>query len=87
MRLQEGIRLNEAERVNALRSRMRKAAIEIAKHQFFKNIALRDIRFAHQFTDRLLSVRIIISPVLSKAPFSIAASPWYERHYLLIQGI
>jgi hypothetical protein len=48
MRLQEGIRLNEAERVNALRSKMRKAAIEIAKHPFFDNISLRDFRFAHR---------------------------------------
>lgn len=44
-RLQEGIRLNEAERVNALRSKMRKAAIEVAKHQFFNDIALKDHRF------------------------------------------
>jgi 5-methylcytosine-specific restriction endonuclease McrA len=48
MRLQEGISLNEAERVNALRSKMRKAAIELAKHSFFTNIALRDYRFAHR---------------------------------------
>ncbi len=47
-RLQEGIRLNEPERVNTLRSKLRKAAIEIAKHPFFENIALRDFRFAHR---------------------------------------
>jgi hypothetical protein len=53
MRLQEGIRLNEAERVNALRSRMRKAAIERSEHPFFGNIALKD------FSSLIATVRVI----------------------------
>ena len=35
MRLQEGVRLNHAEQLNAEQSKMRSAAIEISKHPFF----------------------------------------------------
>jgi hypothetical protein len=49
MRLQEGVRLNDAEKLNAERSKMRRAVIEISKHPFFSAIALKNHRFAHRY--------------------------------------
>ena len=49
MRLQEGVRLNPAERLNAERSKMRKAVIEILKHPFFAATRLKNIRFSYRY--------------------------------------
>ncbi len=49
MRLQEGVRLNHAEKLNAIRSKMRKAVIEISKHPFFSATSLKNIRFSHRY--------------------------------------
>ena len=49
MRLQEGVRLNDAEKLNAVSSKMRKSVIEISKHQFFSATSLKNYRFAHRY--------------------------------------
>ena len=49
MRLQEGVRLNPAEKLNAERSKMRKAVIEISKHKFFGSTRLKNIRFSYRY--------------------------------------
>jgi hypothetical protein len=47
MRLQEGERLNDAERLNALTSKMREAVIEISRHSFLPATSLKNHRFAY----------------------------------------
>lgn len=49
MRLQEGVTLNHAEKLNAEKSKMRKAAIEISQHPFFSSTLLPNFRFSYRY--------------------------------------
>ena len=49
MRLQEGVRLNYPEKLNAERSKMRKAVIEISEHKFFPATRLKNVRFSYLY--------------------------------------
>jgi 5-methylcytosine-specific restriction endonuclease McrA len=49
MRLQEGVTLNHAEKLNAEKSKMRKAAIELSKHEFFRSTLLPNLRFSYRY--------------------------------------
>lgn len=54
LRLQEGVPLNTPEKLNAKRGKMRDLILEISKHPFIKNTAIKDHRFAH----RLLAAQL-----------------------------
>jgi len=49
LRLQEGMPLNSAEKLNAMQGRMRRRVIELSRHPFFANIGVADNRFAHRY--------------------------------------
>lgn len=54
LRLQEGMPLNTAEKLNAMRGQFRNIILDISKHHFIKNTGINDHRFAH----RLLTAQI-----------------------------
>jgi len=54
LRLQEGMPLNTAEKLNAMRGKIRNAILELSHHNFIKNTNIKDHRFAH----RLLAAQI-----------------------------
>lgn len=56
LRLQEGMSLNTAERLNAMLGEMRKFIINITKHGLFKNLRIDDFRFTH----RLLAAQCVL---------------------------
>jgi hypothetical protein len=49
MRLQEGVTLNHAEKLNAEKSKMRKAAIDLSEHPFFSSTRLKNYRFSYRY--------------------------------------
>ena len=49
LRLQEGLPLNSAEKLNAMVGSLRNEIVEIAKHPFMQNIGIKDYRFAHRY--------------------------------------
>ena len=49
LRLQEGLPLNSAEKINAMIGFLRNDIVELAKHQFMKKIGINDYRFAHRY--------------------------------------
>lgn len=54
LRLQEGMPLNTAEKLNAMRGKMRNTILELSRYPFIKNTKIKDHRFAH----RLLAAQI-----------------------------
>lgn len=54
LRLQEGMPLNTAEKLNAMRGKIRNVILDLSRHPFIKNTGIRDHRFAH----RLLAAQI-----------------------------
>lgn len=54
LRLQEGMPLNTAEKLNAMRGKMRNVCLELSKHPFIKGTSINDHRFAH----RLIAAQI-----------------------------
>ena len=58
LRLQDGMTLNTAEKLNAISGFMRKRSIDLSKHDFFKNLGVSDTRFGHRF---LVSQMIILT--------------------------
>lgn len=48
LRLQEGMPLNTAEKLNAMRGKIRNTILDISKHKFIKNTKIKDHRFAHR---------------------------------------
>lgn len=56
LRLQEGVSLNTAERLNATLGEMRKYVIDVSKHKFFKNLDIPNYRFSH----RLIAAQIVL---------------------------
>jgi hypothetical protein len=54
LRLQEGMPLNSAEKLNAMRGHMHNVVLNLSKHPFIKNTGIKDHRFAH----RLLAAQI-----------------------------
>jgi hypothetical protein len=59
LRLQEGMPLNSAEKLNAIRGKMRKKTIELSQHPFFSKIGLPNTRFAHRYiAAQMLSLSI-----------------------------
>lgn len=54
LRLQEGMPLNTAEKLNAMRGKIRNAILELSHYNFIKNTKIKDHRFAH----RLLAAQI-----------------------------
>ena len=65
LRLQEGMPLNSAEKLNAIRGKMRKKVIEISQHPFFSRIGLPNSRFAHRYLSAQILALSISSKVLS----------------------
>jgi Protein of unknown function DUF262 len=65
LRLQEGMPLNSAEKLNAIRGKMRKKAIEISQHPFFSKIGLSNSRFAHRYLAAQMLALSISGKVLS----------------------
>jgi hypothetical protein len=65
LRLQEGMPLNPAEKLNAIRGKMRKKVIEISQHPFFSKIGLPNNRFAHRYLAAQMLALSIASKVLS----------------------
>ncbi len=55
LRLQEGIPLNTAEKLNAMRGKIRNAILDLSKHGFVKQTSITDHRFAH----RLLCAQLV----------------------------
>lgn len=49
LRLQEGLPLNSAEKINAMIGFLRNDIVELAKHPFMKKIGINDYRFAHRY--------------------------------------
>ena len=54
LRLQEGMPLNTAEKLNAMRGELHKTILDLSNHPFIKNTSIKDHRFAH----RLLAAQI-----------------------------
>src|SRR5690606_25853592 len=54
LRLQGGMPLNTAEKLNAMRGKMRNTCLELSNHPFIKSTRINDHRFAH----RLLAAQI-----------------------------
>lgn len=65
LRLQEGMPLNSAEKLNAIRGKMRKKVIEISQHPFFSKIGLSNSRFAHRYLAAQMLALSISGKVLS----------------------
>jgi len=49
LRLQEGLPLNSAEKLNAMIGFLRNEIVELAKHPFMKKLGIKDHRFAHRY--------------------------------------
>jgi hypothetical protein len=49
LRLQEGLPLNSAEKLNAMTGFIRNAIIDLSNHRFIKNLGIKDYRFAHRY--------------------------------------
>lgn len=49
LRLQEGLSLNSAEKLNAMIGFLRNEIVGLAKHQFMKKLGINDYRFAHRY--------------------------------------
>jgi len=49
LRLQEGLPLNSAEKLNAMIGLLRNEIVELAKHSFMQNLGIDDYRFAHRY--------------------------------------
>jgi 5-methylcytosine-specific restriction endonuclease McrA len=49
LRVQEGMPLNSAEKLNAMRGCMRNAVYEISQHPFFKMTGVTELRFAYRY--------------------------------------
>lgn len=62
LRLQEGMPLNTAEKLNAMRGKMHKTIIDLSKHPFINNSGVSDHRFNH----RVVTAQIFILELESK---------------------
>ena len=49
LRLQEGLPLNSAEKLNAMMGFLRNEIVELSKHPFIKRLGIRDYRFSHRY--------------------------------------
>jgi hypothetical protein len=49
LRLQEGIPLNSAEKLNAMKGILRNKVVEIARHPFWGSLGIDNYRFAHRY--------------------------------------
>jgi len=49
LRLQEGLPLNSAEKLNAMTGFLRNEIVELAKHPFMKKLGIKDYRFSHRY--------------------------------------
>jgi len=49
LRLQEGLSLNAAEKINAMKGYLRNEIVELSKQPFMKKIGIKDYRFAHRY--------------------------------------
>jgi hypothetical protein len=49
LRLQEGLRLNSAEKLNAMMGFLRNEIVELSKHSFLKKLGIKDYRFSHRY--------------------------------------
>jgi len=49
LRLQEGLPLNSAEKLNAMIGFLRNEIVELSKHNFIKNLGIKDHRFSHRY--------------------------------------
>jgi len=49
LRLQEGLPLNSAEKLNAMIGFFRNEIVELAKHPFMRKLGMKDYRFAHRY--------------------------------------
>jgi hypothetical protein len=49
LRLQEGMPLNAPEKLNAIGGLMRRRALELSRHPFFRDLGVKDTRFTHRF--------------------------------------
>jgi hypothetical protein len=49
LRLQEGLPLNSAEKLNAIMGFLRNEIVKLAKHPFMKKVSIRDYRFTHRY--------------------------------------
>jgi hypothetical protein len=65
LRLQEGMPLNSAEKLNAIRGKMRKKVIDISQHPFLTKVGLSNTRFAHRYLAAQMLSLSISSKILS----------------------
>jgi len=49
LRLQEGLPLNAAEKLNAMMGFMRNEIVDLSKHTFIKKLGIKDYRFSHRY--------------------------------------
>lgn len=49
LRLQEGMPLNSPEKLNAISGFMRRRVLELSRHPFFRDLGVKDTRFAHRY--------------------------------------
>ncbi len=49
LRLQEGIPLNSAEKLNAMRGTLRNRVVELSRHSFWQSIGIENYRFGHRY--------------------------------------
>lgn len=66
LRLQEGLPLNSAEKLNAMMGFLREEVLQLTKHSFLKRIGIKDYRFAHRYMlaqNYLLTLRNQITEV------------------------
>jgi len=49
LRLQEGLPLNSAEKLNAMIGFLRNEIVELAKHNFLERLGIKDYRFSHRY--------------------------------------
>jgi hypothetical protein len=65
LRLQEGMPLNSAEKLNAIRGKMRRKVIDISQHPFLTKVGLPNTRFAHRYLAAQMLALSISSKILS----------------------
>ena len=65
LRLQEGMPLNSAEKLNAIRGKMRKKVIDISQHPFLAKVGLPNTRFSHRYLAAQMLALSISSKILS----------------------
>jgi hypothetical protein len=65
LRLQEGMPLNSAEKLNAIRGKMRKKVIDTSQHPFLSKVGLPNTRFAHRYLAAQMLALSISSKILS----------------------